>query len=198
MVLVPKRSPRRPRGLDEPYQPGDAIPVPEAVERNTDTDWALFSDLAAKQEARFAETAPASLPMALSDEERGYAGTVPAALGPRGAAAEDIPRPKPAAKAPTVDEVMALVRRNNRVCPIPARWLQLYNLLPGKRHNPLGWQPPPPLTGPAWAGTPPLSKRMCLRDHIEWAATHGALQAVYSYLETLPEAEWHHMGDTAA
>ena len=41
------------------YQPGDPIPVPEVSEANTESAWALFSELA--QIAEDVKTVPASL-----------------------------------------------------------------------------------------------------------------------------------------
>lgn len=49
----------------EPYLPGDALPVPEVVEKNTDSVWALWSDMvkgeegpASAAEKDFKETVP--------------------------------------------------------------------------------------------------------------------------------------------
>jgi hypothetical protein len=93
----------------------------------------------------------------------------------------------------TLSQVMTEARRNNRACPQPQAWQKLYEMLPGKRQVGRGWEPPPPLTGSAWAATQSLAKRMCLRDHIEWADKHGCLDAVYAYLRQLPEDDWHYM-----
>ena len=181
MSIPPNSNKNRPDNLDEPYIPGDGIPAPEAVEKNSDTDWALWSDLAARQNASFAPTAPSSLPMPLPEtagEGAGKGNVRPAAP-----------------KSVTLEEVMLEARRNNRVCPLPERWQHLYDMLPDKKRGSRGWQPSPPLTGSAWIGTPSLSKRMSLRDHIEWAASHGRLDEVFFYLKQLPEDEWHHMDD---
>ena len=50
-----------------PYLQGDPIPKPEAVEVDTDTTWAEFSDLQATENRRFADTAPASRTMPMRD-----------------------------------------------------------------------------------------------------------------------------------
>ena len=34
-----------------------------------------------------------------------------------------------------------------------------------------------------------------VREHIEWAATHGGLEQVHEFLRSLPEEEWHHLGE---
>ncbi|MDB5749616.1 MAG: hypothetical protein JWQ13_2121 [Ramlibacter sp.] len=153
-----------------PYLRGDPIPRADAVEMNTDTTWALWSDLVAA-------------------ENRGYAPTVPAPL-------ESVAQlPLPVRRELSVVEVMAEARRNNRVCPKPARWQQLYEMLPERRRTVVGWQPAqPPLEG-AWDVTPSITKRVFFREHIEWAATHSCLQKVFAFMKSLPEDEWHHMGE---
>ena len=45
----------------ERYIPGDPIPVPDAVEANTESSWALFSDVPRQSEPEFLDTVPASL-----------------------------------------------------------------------------------------------------------------------------------------
>ena len=176
-----------PSELGQPYAPGDRIPTPDAVEKDTDSAWAMWSDVQASHEAKFADTTPESRPMKLGNgPDQRYAVTQPSPLV--GGAA---PREAPAAKKITADDVMVEARRNNRVCPKPERWQQLFEMLPDK----LPKQPSAPLTGAAWTSTPSLSKRMSLREHIEWAETHGVLDQVFAFLKQLPENEWHHMGD---
>jgi len=113
-------------------------------------------------------------------------------LGLAGPAAPIAPRP---AQPLTVHDVMVEARRFNRVCPLPAAWQRLYDLLPGKRVTGREMQPPPPISGHAWLATSAMPKRMCLRDHIEWAERQGALEAVMQFLKVLPESQWHHVGD---
>jgi hypothetical protein len=38
-------------------------------------------------------------------------------------------------------------------------------------------------------------KRERLVEHIRWAHDYGALDTVASFLRSLPENEWHHLGD---
>jgi hypothetical protein len=89
----------------------------------------------------------------------------------------------------TLYEVMAEVRRDNRVCPQPTRWLEFYRLLQdGAQGRPL---PSPPLSGSAWLATPAMAKRQCFHEQVEWASANGCLQAVYGFLKSLPPADWH-------
>ncbi len=45
----------------ERYLPGDPIPVPDAIESNTESNWALFSDVPREPDPEFLDTVPASL-----------------------------------------------------------------------------------------------------------------------------------------
>jgi hypothetical protein len=175
------------RATGEHYLPGDPIPAPDALEKNSDSIWDLWHRTHSAHEASFAETAPATV-SAKDPADPRFAATEPAGLAqarPRAAA----PRPLPA-EPPTVDEAMLEARRNNRVCPLPERWLELFEMLPNRKPN----RPTPPLVGPAWKATPSISKRMCLREHLEWAEASGNLAQVLDYLKQLPEEEWLHMG----
>ncbi len=151
--------------------------APSAVETFSETVWNEFNQL---------QAAP-------SAESNGFAPTVPGGLA-------SLPDTVPAAarvpvSAFTAHEAMVEARRFNRICPQPAQWQQLYDMLPGKVQQGRSWQPAPPIVGPAWAATPPMAKRMCLRDHFEWAEHHGVLDEVMRFIKSLPEAQWHHMGD---
>jgi hypothetical protein len=175
------------------YIRGDAIPVPEVVEMNSDSAWAMWNDAHAAHEAKFADTAPASIADMAAAADPRFAATVPGALNPdhpaiqRGNGVRQPPQPRRI----SLDDAMLEARKNNRVCPVPPRWQELYQLLPDKKNN----QPTPPLVGPAWSVTPSISKRMCLREQLEWAESRGKLEEVLSFLQRLPEAEWHHMDD---
>jgi hypothetical protein len=143
---------------------------PEVKELDADSGWDRWQELAARQDAGFAQTVAATLP---KDADKPVQPIVPAR-----------------ASMVTVDEVLLVARRNNRVCPVPAMWNRIYNMLPDR---------PPhlvrPLQGADWAQTSSLAKRMVLRDQIEWAATAGLLGHLRDLLEALPEEYWHHMGE---
>lgn len=137
----------------------------EVLEKDTDTSWAMFQALQQQQERGFEKTQPVD---ALRE------------IGPR--------RPD---GGPSVDDVMAEARRNNRVCPTPVVWQRLYDFLPNKAPQ----LPRVPATRTAWDQLPPLHKRSLLRIHIEWAAGQGVLRQVYDALKALPENRWHHMDE---
>ena len=188
MALPGKPPPDR-----EPSSFSDLDRDDAAAARETDSDsaWAQFEALNEPPPAtNFGVTQPASIPMPLSEGDPRYATTVPAALTKDTVSAELRPS---STRHVTLSEAMTEARRNNRVCPQPAAWQRLYEMLPGKQQDGRNWQPPPPLTGTAWKATRSLAKRMCLRDHLEWADRKGCLDDVYAFLKDLPEGDWHYM-----
>jgi hypothetical protein len=94
-----------------------------------------------------------------------------------------------------VDRLIAYCRENNRVCPLPKAWQQLWEMLPEKRQTVGAWEPAVPLIGAAWHETPAMLKMARLAEHIQWAAEHNALPEVASFLRGLREDEWHHLGE---
>lgn len=181
-------SPSKKRELDEPYQLGDAIPMPEALEKDTDTAWELFHQLAQHHEARFSPTTPGSVPAPLAPAplDPAYAPTAPTSLEAQAGAMAPVP---PSA----MEELMLEARRNNRVCPRPQDWQALYDMLPAKRQVDGQWEPPLPIAPQAWPVTSSMIKRLCLRDHLEWAAHHGAAAPVLAFLRSVPEDNWLHV-----
>lgn len=148
-----------------PIRPGPHGHEMEVLEKDTDTSWALFQALQNQQGRGFEKTEPAVLHAPAS-------------------------QPGPST-APTLDDLLVEVRRNNRVCPRPVIWQRLYDFLPNKGPQLSGV----PGTRAEWDQMPALQKRSRLREHIEWAAMHGVLQQVYDALKALPEERWYHMGE---
>jgi hypothetical protein len=94
-----------------------------------------------------------------------------------------------------LEDAIAEAAKNNRVCPMPMRWNHLYELLPNRRRKGAGWEPALPLILAAWHEAPALSKAFRLKEHLEWAASHGAIGEVYAYMVSLPESDWYHHGE---
>ncbi|HEX7891689.1 MAG TPA: hypothetical protein VF522_20230 [Ramlibacter sp.] len=145
------------------------LPQPEVVEGG-ESMWAQWQEAEREIEAQFGPTLPSS--------------AAPLAAGAR---------PAPARREPveSADQLMVRARRNNRVCPCPPKWSQLYRELGGPRHADL---PPPPVDW-IWTKLSSLQKRLFFREYLEWAQQRGELQAVARFMDTLSETDWVHMGD---
>ena len=50
----------------------------------------------------------------------------------------------------TLEEVSQELLKNNRVCPLPQKWLQLYEMLPDKTRKVGGWELSLPVISGAW------------------------------------------------
>ena len=137
-----------------------------------------------RKPSQFADTEPAStMPMTLPPGGDFDAPTEPMPLSAR-------PKPELSLAPHEVGEyeLMAELRKDGRVCPLPTRWLEFYRVLQVAAGNrPL---PAPPLTGSAWAATPTSAKRMCMREQAEWAVQNGCVGEAYRFLEQLPKGDW--------
>src|SRR5687768_12228450 len=95
----------------------------------------------------------------------------------------------------TLQDALAEVRKNGRICPMPQKWNELYQLLPNtKQSGDGGWQPALPLILAAWYEAPTMLKMIRLTEHLEWADKHGCIDRIYDFLVGLEESEWHHSG----
>ena len=156
----------------DPWAP--AMPLPEASEGG-DSVWELWHDASRRLDLAFAPTEPSGLGQLNTTSGVGEA-----------VATEERPR------FLTVHSLMVVARRNNRVCPHPSHWIQLYELLGGEQDPNL---PAPPLQPWLWPQLSGLQKRLRFREHVEWAERHGCLNRVAGFMNGLGEADWVHMGD---
>jgi hypothetical protein len=93
------------------------------------------------------------------------------------------------------ENLITYSRENNRVCPEPSHWNELWEMLPDRHRIGSGWEPPLPLILGAWNYTSNLEKMMRLSEHIRWADEHGKLEEVSAFLKGLKESDWHHLRD---
>lgn len=84
---------------------------------------------------------------------------------------------------------------NNRVCPQPQLWNELWNNLKNKKQIAGKWQPSLPLILAAWWDTPILLKQLRLMEHLEWADNNEQLQEIANFLTNLCEDQWYHIND---
>jgi hypothetical protein len=193
---VPKVPPRKGADLDQAWHAADPIPAAEAIASDGDSAWALWNEVSKQHEQRFAPTAPMTVPPSsretpatLSPGERAWAMTLPADR------ASILPTRRSKEPLFTLDTAMLVARKNNRVCPRPVRWTEFFAMLPPHKTVRGQQLPPAPATGPAWDVTPALTKRLCFREHIEWAERAGMLESVMAFMQSMREDEWLHMGE---
>jgi hypothetical protein len=197
---MPSQPPRPGRPLtDFGLLPGERPAVPQAQVDDTEDAWDEFkrfsqewTQSAAPAATPAATAAPAPAPTAQPGPAgSAFAPTEPAPL----LRSPPAPPPISAASRAKLEQALAEARRFNRVCPQPVHWQRLYDMLPNKVTTGRHPHPPPPIGGSAWQATPALPKRLCLRDHLEWADSQGVLDEVMVFLKSLREDDWHHMGD---
>lgn len=181
------------RPPDSGWAPSDSMPLPEVVQKESDSAWELWNQVSEQHEARFANTEPAPAGIGQPPEETGWANTAPAGEHLKGG-------PPPRVQVQTqpavcLEAALKIARRNSRVCPRPKKWEQLVAMLPARKTLRGTEQPPPAIAGPAWYATPERAKRLCFREHLEWAERVALLQQVMDFMEAIPEEEWLHAGD---
>jgi hypothetical protein len=91
----------------------------------------------------------------------------------------------------TLEQALAEFQAESRVCPLPEKWNQLWQMLPNRRRRGLEWEPALPLILAAWRDTPHLSKMLRFREHLEWANEHGVLEEVCRFLRSLKQEDWY-------
>lgn len=91
----------------------------------------------------------------------------------------------------TLDDVLREATRDDRVCPKPDHWNRLWEMLPDRQRQGLGWEPPLPLILAAWWESSDSAKRERLDLHIRWAQEHGALDQVAAFIFSLKPEDWH-------
>ena len=85
---------------------------------------------------------------------------------------------------------------NNRLCPTPTKWNDLFGMLKNtKQNSDGGWTPPLPLILFAWETTMPIEKQLRFKEHIQWAYDNKQIEEVGKYLRSLVEEEWAHFGE---
>lgn len=96
----------------------------------------------------------------------------------------------------TFDSLWEYCTSNNRLCPSPDRWNNLFKLLKNTKQLPSGgWGPSLPLILGAWHHTMPIDKQLRFKEHIEWALNNNQLDEIGIYLRSLKEEEWIHFGE---
>jgi hypothetical protein len=95
-----------------------------------------------------------------------------------------------AASRADLTKLLAYVAAEGRVCPMPRRWDELWQMLPDRRQIGGVWKPLPPLILAAWWYSTAEDKRERLASHLRYAADHGVLNEVEQYLRGLAPEDW--------
>ena len=98
-------------------------------------------------------------------------------------------------KMANLKETMKIATKNDRICPQPGKWNELYKRLHHEQRKNGGWEPALPIILAAWWETPDMIKQIRMREHIEWAEDHGCLDVVFNFLNDLKESGWFHAGE---
>ena len=93
-----------------------------------------------------------------------------------------------------IDDLLAYVRAEGRVCPMPQHWDKLWKILPGCPQYAGQSEPHGPLILAGWMYSTNADKAERLAYHIRWALEHEAFEAVNIYLRSLPVDAWHYSG----
>jgi hypothetical protein len=93
-----------------------------------------------------------------------------------------------------LDSLIEYVSAAGRVCPMPDKWNELWEILSGRQAVGAGREPPLPLILAAWSHSSVLDKQLRLKEHLEYAAVHGVLPEIDRFLRELPESAWAHVG----
>ena len=98
-------------------------------------------------------------------------------------------------KPSELEQLLNYCKSNERVCPLPQKWNELYKLLPNKKRKGAGFIPSVPLILGGWHHSSNLEKILRLKEHIEWADEHGALEQISKFVYSLKEEDWFHFND---
>jgi hypothetical protein len=90
-----------------------------------------------------------------------------------------------------LQELMIQASKDGRVCPQPMVWNRLWELLPDRKRQDAGWEPPLPLILAAWWATSDSDKRERFHLHLRWACERGAAEAVAILLSNMKPEDWH-------
>lgn len=94
-----------------------------------------------------------------------------------------------------LESLLHYVTEDDRVCPKPQIWNELWELLPNRNSQGAGWNPPLPLILGAWHETTDEEKIARLALHIRHAYENGEVSVLDKFIRSLNEDAWVHRGD---
>lgn len=93
--------------------------------------------------------------------------------------------------SPRAAALVVFIAEQGYICPWGQAWDGLWRLLPGRKRHGEAWEPALPLILTGWYISSNLDKALRLREHIEWADQHDAIDVIDQYLRDLPAESWH-------
>lgn len=91
---------------------------------------------------------------------------------------------------PSLVELLSLINVNNRVCPEPKTWHDLYMILVDEtycEHD----EPPLPLILNGWHDSTNEEKKLCFMQLLKWAHLNKVGDIAWHYVNAMSECEWH-------
>ena len=88
------------------------------------------------------------------------------------------------------EALLSYCELDNRICPMPSAWNELWKSLPDRSRIGSVWRPAPPLILAAWDNSSDAEKKNRFLEHLEWADQQGALAEVDKFLRRLSTHEW--------
>ena len=96
------------------------------------------------------------------------------------------------------NQLLNYVQSDGRVCPMPTFWNDLFKMLLERgQAKSKGRNPSSPLILAAWWDASARLKRERLSEHIKWAAEHGILDEIDSFIRQLTPDQWAYGDGTA-
>lgn len=89
----------------------------------------------------------------------------------------------------TLDSLWNFCTSNNRICPMPMLWNDLYLMLKDSKNVDL------PLILNGWEMSSPLEKHLRFEEHIQWASKMNQLEEISQFLRSLSEDQWLHYSE---
>jgi hypothetical protein len=95
----------------------------------------------------------------------------------------------------TLAILLNYAEEQERVCPRPIEWNELYTIVGGTRRdapNGIIWTPMPPLVLSAWNFSNDVERKRRFNEHLAWADANGTIDIADAFLRSLSEEAWHH------
>lgn len=83
---------------------------------------------------------------------------------------------------------------DRRICPVPHKWNEFFNLLTEENVttvNDNDW-PPPPLILAGWNYSSDFEKTLRWKQQIKWANKHDLLEGCAEFLYSLSDDDWYY------